>query len=509
MEPLESFEGISKGDILVSLTDNGTTSRLNGTITKVHFISNSNSNRRISYKGIGGTECHSYHPKQFRKATPEEVEAYHAGVTNIGAISKNAELKYTYGDNVTFKVGDITLEYKVCYEHLSTSEVNDKIFKLLGLDPHEFCKEHYGYEPPISSWWPTAKDGDYAALNRVIEALQKECDKFNAKNAEPVSPSPKFKVGDKVKVLSYGSQGSGMLGKICTISRVKINSDRSCWYELEEDLIKFLWEEHRLEAVAEEPTKFESVQARLGYIRDSMGITTPEGIFRELFGFNMPEYGREIIFNGLIKTFNDDAFKDGFLNRFSGWYGHPDYLITLYWGEDSRQLIREAIRKCQPSIQLANGAASLKNEEAMTTNADATTTVTKEYPVTSGQAHNVTVNPAYPYRIKTWEELLATPGCHLDIVGSITGPDDAFTVSMKQYCGMPLSTSTPQSIPGAYFWLRTWMITENTPTNQSSKSAIDLKLKSSNSKNTIDSTVYKVPLVQTSLRKASKSKFLK
>lgn len=55
-------------------------------------------------------------------------------------------------------------------------EENDIIFKELGINKRDFCKEHYGYDAPTGIW-PSCENGDYAALTRVVKALFKIIEK--------------------------------------------------------------------------------------------------------------------------------------------------------------------------------------------------------------------------------------------------------------------------------------------------------------------------------------------
>lgn len=83
------------------------------------------------------------------------------------------------GDIFTFSLNGKEYKYKVrsTYLYLMNSCLsNDGIFHLLSLDKYDFCSHHYGYATHKGSW-PEYKRHDYAAAQRVIDALQVECEK--------------------------------------------------------------------------------------------------------------------------------------------------------------------------------------------------------------------------------------------------------------------------------------------------------------------------------------------
>lgn len=89
--------------------------------------------------------------------------------------------QYEYNDIITFKIGTEEITYKVTNSYLSAcAHDNDYIFDKLNItDKEEFCKAAYGYKPENLCIFPECKYNDYDALNRVIEALQKECDEYS------------------------------------------------------------------------------------------------------------------------------------------------------------------------------------------------------------------------------------------------------------------------------------------------------------------------------------------
>lgn len=115
-------------------------------------------------------------------------------------------IKYKKGDVVTFKVKGSEFVYLVMPDHLmGRSCSNDAIFNALDVNPEDFCRTYYGYLDSEDGCWPEFRQNDYAAANRVIQALQELCDK------EPEEkPYRKYKAGDHVE---YG----GELTKIAAV----------------------------------------------------------------------------------------------------------------------------------------------------------------------------------------------------------------------------------------------------------------------------------------------------
>lgn len=85
-------------------------------------------------------------------------------------------------DRVIFYYKGITVEYVVQDSFLVLDNFghNEKIFELLRINPINFTREHYGYEPRIGNW-PSCKPEDYNALTRVVKALFKEIEKQETK----------------------------------------------------------------------------------------------------------------------------------------------------------------------------------------------------------------------------------------------------------------------------------------------------------------------------------------
>lgn len=52
----------------------------------------------------------------------------------------------------------------------SVESCNDAIFRVLELDPYEFCSKHYGYTT-YAGGWPYYKNYDYEAATNVVKAL--------------------------------------------------------------------------------------------------------------------------------------------------------------------------------------------------------------------------------------------------------------------------------------------------------------------------------------------------
>lgn len=89
-------------------------------------------------------------------------------------------------DKITFIVGDEEIHYRV---HSSASSgcfltnesgVNRVIFTILGLNAYDFCEKAYGYEPALGDC-PITKPKDLKAVNRLINMLHDECNKYNSK----------------------------------------------------------------------------------------------------------------------------------------------------------------------------------------------------------------------------------------------------------------------------------------------------------------------------------------
>lgn len=131
----------------------------------------------------------------YRNRKPEEVtacgpikptiEAPHVGRPEEVTSRSPKPLRYKKGDKVIFNVRGKSYEYEVCGAFLCGLDMcstNDIIFKALNIEtPVNFCTAAYGYTAnPVggNGAFPECKDNDIEALNRVIEALQIECQHF-------------------------------------------------------------------------------------------------------------------------------------------------------------------------------------------------------------------------------------------------------------------------------------------------------------------------------------------
>lgn len=97
------------------------------------------------------------------------------------------------GDTVVFVVEGKTRSYAVKEKFLDIMREyhNGQIFMDLGLNPFEFAKAAYGYDPQ-GGIWPQSNRGDYPALTRLVNALyhiiaEREPEQINPK-AEPQPP---------------------------------------------------------------------------------------------------------------------------------------------------------------------------------------------------------------------------------------------------------------------------------------------------------------------------------
>ena len=117
-----------------------------------------------------------------------------------------------FGDIVKFRLGNKTVPYNVHDGFLNTPEPpNSKIFDELDLLRFDFASAYYGYKT-INGSWPECKKGDYKALTRLVLALFKKCEEFNAAQntsketmkeesvKNTISSEPLYKVGDVVVV---------------------------------------------------------------------------------------------------------------------------------------------------------------------------------------------------------------------------------------------------------------------------------------------------------------------
>lgn len=266
-----------------------------------------------------------------------------------------------------------------------------------------------------------------------------------------------------------------------------------------------------------EPKKaalYSTVRERLDYFHELR--YGAEKAFRELFGFEMPEDEKRLWVNEQYRLFHKTNFAQRFYRKDHHSYGKVDYII--YGGfEHLESIVKERICKCQLVFTL-------------------------EYSVVEADKYSGGIDPpeepkvykqeepeeklVYPYRIKTWEEIKATPGVRINGMSALVPPcSTAFVESMHRYCGDKLLTNSPQHHNGWH--VTSWMITENTPilTGQGGSSEAEmkmamvdtaytynrpekLKIKSNKPKTTIDTTVEEVVSVKVGLRKPSKSNLL-
>jgi hypothetical protein len=106
---------------------------------------------------------------------------------------------YEHDDRVLFVVGKRSYPYTVCSSHLKDSQGigNARIFTALGInDKNEFCTKAYGYKD-FGGGFPEYKDGDYEALNRVINAL------FDACEAKDGEVTAKISTKSPEEILQY------------------------------------------------------------------------------------------------------------------------------------------------------------------------------------------------------------------------------------------------------------------------------------------------------------------
>lgn len=117
------------------------------------------------------------------------------------------EKYYKYGNVVTFKIENEEIKYQVDDSFLfiltpkeGGPHNNGYIFQKLNIiDKKRFCKEAYGYVTNGGDF-PQCKLDDYDALNRVIVALQKECDEYNKKHSTLYKneDTVEFKINNKI-----------------------------------------------------------------------------------------------------------------------------------------------------------------------------------------------------------------------------------------------------------------------------------------------------------------------
>lgn len=136
-------------------------------------------------------------------------------------------------DEVIFEVPTkFKLPYLVGYDRLnskSASIIPAQIFIELGLDKIHEAALAYGYPSLMSSYpkqWPVTRLSDYPALTRLVLALFKKCEEFNAAqntSKEPmkeksVKSNSLYKVGDKVVVKDQYDSEYGMFDYPCVFT---------------------------------------------------------------------------------------------------------------------------------------------------------------------------------------------------------------------------------------------------------------------------------------------------
>jgi hypothetical protein len=99
------------------------------------------------------------------------------------------------GDEILFNTGISTLRYEVrqCYCYCVGGD-NTKVFDQLGVDNiYTLATECYRYKAGPGSW-PECKNGDYAALTRLVNKLHELCAKATKPKAEvkPVLPTKEY-----------------------------------------------------------------------------------------------------------------------------------------------------------------------------------------------------------------------------------------------------------------------------------------------------------------------------
>ena len=178
-------------------------------------------------------------------------------------------------DIIYFKLPKKQIEYQVIIAGNSVFCDNNKIFNnsaifdYLNLDATDFAQNIVKY--PCTGIWPEVKSID--DLKKVIKALDDECvKKFGECN------TPKFKVGDKVRILprkgdpedyigTYIDEMLQFVGKTATIRKVDLGSI----YLVENN---WMWDSKALELVDEK----EKSKAT-GSPNTSMNIDKPETQF--------------------------------------------------------------------------------------------------------------------------------------------------------------------------------------------------------------------------------------
>lgn len=238
-------------------------------------------------------------------------------------------------DHIIFKLPKKQIEYEILVLNgvfccAINADVNSKIFDYLNLDATTFVQNIVGYF--CSGTWPRVKSID--DLKKVIKALDYECvKKFGECN------TPKFKVGDKVKILprkgdpedyigTYIDEMLQFVGKTATIR--KVNPDSI--YLVEN---KWTWDSKALELVGEkeESKTIDIHQAKDG---DYISITNNIGI-KYIVLFKGIE-GNLVLRHA---TYNLCSHKLGFIktNGLKSWGTLLDISMVNYATEEEKQLL--------------------------------------------------------------------------------------------------------------------------------------------------------------------------
>ena len=246
-------------------------------------------------------------------------------------------------DHIIFKLPKKQIEYEIvilngvfCWA--INADINSEIFDYLNLDATDFVQNIVKY--PCTGVWPKVKSID--DLKKVIKALDYECVKmFGECN------TPKFKVGDKVRILPRNSDifytpmyTDGMTqyaGQIDTVSEIH---DKTGSISLER-ISDYYWNPKALELVNEkEESKAMNVnQAKDG---DYLSITNNNGnkyivIFRNIKDKEVIRYA----------TYDSDAnalYFDAQKNY--GYWGNLSGISKVnYATEEEKQLLDSELRE--------------------------------------------------------------------------------------------------------------------------------------------------------------------
>lgn len=87
--------------------------------------------------------------------------------------------QFNQDDKIIFTVGEIEFHYyPINSLFLNSSDLggNDAIFRILEIDPYDFCTKSYGSRP-LGGIFPEVPDGDPRKLVQVTYDLFEECQK--------------------------------------------------------------------------------------------------------------------------------------------------------------------------------------------------------------------------------------------------------------------------------------------------------------------------------------------